>query len=215
MFKDRKDGGEKLAITLEKYRNSNALVLGIPRGGVETAYYVASHLNVEMSVVIARKLGYPSNPEAAFGAIAEDGSLYLSEFADYNITQEENNAILEYQRKEIKRRVNKFRQGKPLPDMTARTVILTDDGIATGATLFAAIMLCKKKNAGRIVVAAPISGEQMEQILLKQVDEVMILEKPSQYNAVSQGYETFDDLTDDEALTFIKKWNNENRIEHK
>ncbi|MBA4055508.1 MAG: phosphoribosyltransferase, partial [Marivirga sp.] len=124
MFKNRKDAAEKLALALAKYRNTNSLVVGIPKGGVETAFYVADYLNAEMSVVVTRKLGYPSNPEAAFGAIAEDGSLYISKIAIHDITQEEINQILKDQKKEITRRVNKLRSGEPLPDMNGRTVIL-------------------------------------------------------------------------------------------
>ncbi len=212
MFKNRQDAAEKLALTLEKYRNTDALVVGIPRGGVETAYYVARYLNADMTVVVTRKLGYPFNPEAAFGAVAEDGSVYMSPIAVHNLTQEEIDKILEKQKKEIRRRVNKLRKGEPLPDMNGRTVIITDDGIATGATLFATIMLCKKMNASKIIVAAPIAGERMEKTLLEQVDEVMILEKPYFYSAVSQGYETFDNLTDEEALGFINKWSQENKV---
>ncbi len=212
MFKNRQDAAEKLALALEKYRNTGALVVGIPRGGVETAYYVARYLNADMTVVVTRKLGYPFNPEAAFGAVAEDGSVYMSPIAGHNITQEEIDKILEKQKKEIRRRVNKLRKGEPLPDMNGRTVIIADDGIATGATLFATIMLCKKLNASKIIVAAPIAGERMEKTLLEQVDEVVILEKPYFYSAVSQGYETFDNLTDEEALGFINKRSQENQV---
>lgn len=212
MFKNRQDAAEKLALSLEKYRNTDALVVGIPRGGVETAYYVAKYLNADMTVVVTRKLGYPFNPEAAFGAVAEDGSVYMSPIAVHNLTQEEIDKILEKQKKEIRRRVNKLRKGEPLPDMNGRTVIITDDGIATGATLFATIMLCKKMNPSKIIVAAPIAGERMEKTLLEQVDEVVILEKPYFYSAVSQGYETFDNLTDEEALSFINKWIQENKV---
>ena len=203
MFRDRKDGGEQLAKALEKYGNSNVLVVGIPKGGVETAYYIAKHLNAELSVVITRKLGYPLNPEAAFGAVAEDGSLYISEVAGQTLTSVEMHEVLDVQKQEIQRRIKKLRRGRSLPEMKDRTVILVDDGIATGATLFATIELCKKRKAGKIVVAAPISGARMDTILRSKVDDVIILEKPSFYNAVSQGYENFDNLTDEEALSFL------------
>lgn len=209
MFIDRKDAGEKLGQALEKYRNSNALVLGIPRGGVETAYHVAKYLNAEMSLVITRKLGYPYNPEAAFGAVAEDGSLYIFDMARKNLPREEINAVLDQQKEEIKRRIQKLRRGKPLPELKGRTVIITDDGIATGATLFATIELCKKMQAGKIVVAAPISGKDMEEVLKTKVDDVVILEKPFFYSAVSQGYQDFHNLSDEEALAFMEKWDQE------
>lgn len=212
MFRDRKDAGEKLAHALEKYKNMDVLVLGIPRGGVETAYYVANYLNADLSVVITRKLGYPSNPEAAFGALAEDGSVYISEIAKYNLTEAEINEVLKEQQQEIRRRIKKLRQGRPLPDITNKIVIIVDDGIATGATLFATIGLCKNKKAGKIVVAAPIADARTEHILEGVVDDVVILETPSYYTAVSQGYEHFYNLTDQEALAFINKWEEERNM---
>ncbi len=209
MFEDRKDAGERLGRALEIYRNMNVLVLGIPRGGVETAYYVAKHLNAELSVVITRKLGYPTNPEAAFGAVAEDGSVYISETARFDVSKEEMNEALRQQREEIKRRIKKLRRGKPIPEIKDRIVIIVDDGIATGATLIATIDLCKKRMPAKIIAAAPIADEHMKAILQEMVDEVVILETPAFYSAVSQGYENFNNLTDDEALSFIETWEKE------
>ena len=209
MFEDRKDAGERLGRALEKYRNTNVLVLGIPRGGVETAYYVAKHLNAELSVVITRKLGYPTNPEAAFGAVAEDGSVYISDSARFDLSKEEMNEVLRQQKEEIRRRIKKLRRGKPIPEIRDRVVIIADDGIATGATLIATIDLCKRRMPARIIVAAPIAGERMEKILQEMVDEVVILETLSFYSAVSQGYENFDNLSDEDALSFIETWEKE------
>ena len=212
MFKNRRDAAEKLAHALDKYRNTNPLVLGIPRGGAETAYYVAKYLKAELALVITRKLGYPFNPEAAFGAVAEDGSVYISETGRHTITTDEMNDVLEEQKLEIQRRIQKLRRNKPLPNLKGRTVIITDDGIATGATLLATIALCKKSKAGKIVVAAPIAGQRINDILSEEVDDVIILEKPSLYGAVSQGYEDFYNLTEEEALAFVDKWEKEHSI---
>ncbi len=206
MFLNRKDAGEKLGRALERYRHQGVLVLGIPRGGVETAYYVADYLDAELSVVICRKLGYPINPEAAFGALAEDGSLYLDSMALEYLTDAEFQKVLDDQQREIQRRVITFRQGKPLPRMKGRTVIIVDDGVATGATLFAAIKLCKKSEVGKLVVAAPLSGSAMVHTLHKMVDDVVILENPYDFHAVSQGYAEFNNLTDEEALLFLSRW---------
>lgn len=210
MFRDRKDAAEQLGKALEKYRKSNPLVLGIPRGGVETAFYVAKHLNAEMSLVVTRKLGYPSDPEFAFGAVAEDGSLYLSDHASTNLSKAEIDDVIKSQKNEIKRRIQILRGGEALPNLKARTVIIVDDGIATGSTLFATIQLCKNKEAEKIIVAAPIAGEDMFDRLFRLVDEVIILETPPFYRAVSQGYSDFRNLTDEEALGFMKKW----KLEH-
>jgi predicted phosphoribosyltransferase len=213
MFRDRKDAAIRLAHALEKYRNTNALVLGIPRGGVETAYYVASYLNTEMSLVVSRKLGYRANPEAAFGAIAEDGSIYMAPTMRKEVSEAEVHHVLGEQKQEMQRRVQELRRGKPLPDMKDRTVILVDDGIATGATLIAAIDLCKNRGAGKIVVAAPIAGPRMEVLLSEMVDEVFILEAPEFYVAVSQGYEYFPSVEDEEVLAFMDKRERERRVQ--
>ena len=208
-FRDRKDAGEQLAMALEKYKNQNPLVIGIPRGGVETAYYVAKYLNAELTLIVTRKLGYPEDPEFAFGALAEDGSMYLSKMATVNLSEEARNEVIEKQKVEILRRIQKLRGGKPLPEIKGRTVIIVDDGIATGATLFATIMLCQNKKAGKIVVAAPVSGYEMLETLAEIVDDVVILENPYDYHAVSQVYDHFYTLTDEEALEFLEKWQKE------
>ncbi|MFD2201317.1 phosphoribosyltransferase [Shivajiella indica] len=210
MFRDRKDASIQLGEALEKYKNKNALVLGIPRGGAETAYYVAKHLKAEMALVVTRKLGHPENPEYAIGALAEDGSLYLSPEANIYLSKETIEDLKKDQEKEIQRRIQEFRHGNPLPALKNRTVIIVDDGIATGATLFATIMLCKNKKAGKIVVAAPVSGEGMSRKLNEMVDDVVILETPYQYRAVSQAYQNFFNLTDEEAMFFMEKWKKEN-----
>lgn len=212
MFLNRKDAGEKLGRALVRYRHPGVLVLGIPRGGVETAFYVAEYLDAELSVLIARKLGYPINPETAFGAVAEDGSLYLDAKAREYLTEEQIQEVLEDQQKEIQRRAKKFRQGRPLPGMQGRTVIIVDDGIATGATLLAAIKACKKHQAGKLVVAAPLSGNAMVQTLRDLVDDVIILEVLHDFHAVSQGYKEFNNLTDEETLAWLELWHERHRM---
>ena len=205
MFADRKDAALQLAQALDHYKGKNALVLGIPRGGAETAYYVARHLDAEFSLLISRKLGHPMNPEYAVGAIAEDGRIYISPYAKGEVSEDAVKSVAQEQKKEIERRIKILRKGKPLPELTGRTVILTDDGIATGATVFAAIEMCKKRHAGKIVVAAPVSGPDVEEQFRNKADEVVILEKPEFYHAVSQVYETFNQLSDEEAIEFLER----------
>jgi predicted phosphoribosyltransferase len=212
MFTDRKDAAVQLAKALEKYKDKNAVVLGIPRGGAETAFYVALHLHAELSLLISRKLGHPENPEYAFGAIAEDGSIYLNPSSSGQLSAETIQEVVNEQKKEITRRVTILRQGKPLPELKGRTVILVDDGIATGATIFAAIEMCKKRNAEKIIVAAPVSGYEMEEELAEKADEVVILEKPGDYFAVSQAYLSFYNLSDENALKFMQRWEKEKDV---
>lgn len=203
MFRDRADAARQLAIALEQYSGKDVLVLGIPRGGVEIAYYVARHLNADYSLIIIRKLGFPDNPEAAFGAIAEDGRVYLSEEGARSVTDEEMDRIIRAEKKEIARRIGILRDGKPLPELTGKTVIIVDDGIATGATIFSAIALCRKGNPSHLVVAAPIAGPEIKYQLQDKADDVVILETPPYFYAVGQGYENFENLTDAETAAFI------------
>ena len=207
MFANRTDAGERLAEALKKYHEEQPLILAIPRGGVVIGSIVAHELNADFSVIITRKLGLPTHPETAFGAIAEDKSLYLDPSVREMLSKEMIEEVIRKEEKEIKRRINQYRKGNPLPPLKDRTVILVDDGIATGSTLFVAIDLCKKQKAGKIIVAAPVSGTKVRDKLKSKVDEVVILEIPEDYYAVSQTYEDFKNLSDNETLQWIEKGN--------
>ena len=204
MFKNRIEAGKKLAEVLLPYRGENPLVLAIPRGGVVAGYYVAKRLRCEFSVVICRKLGFPKNPEAAFGAVAEDKSLYLNPRYRSVLNKETIENVMKKEAEEIKRRIKLYRKGEPLPEIRGRAIILVDDGIATGSTLLAALELCRKKGASRIIVAAPVSSEYMKEKLRNLVDEVIILETPHDFNAVSTFYEDFKSIDDAEVIKFVE-----------
>jgi putative phosphoribosyl transferase len=184
-------------------------VVGIPRGGVETAYYVAKYLNVEFSLIVSRKLPFPDNPEAGFGAIAEDGSIFfIEQFKGYlptRIVQQ----IIEEQKREAQRRVRAFRGSQPLPPMADRTVIIVDDGIAMGSTMRASVMLCRNRSAARVVVAAPVAAPETVDVFKRVADDVVILETPEYFQAVAQVYGHWYDLTDDEVLTILQRWHEE------
>jgi len=207
MFKDRKDAGRRLGRALEAYKDKDALVLAIPRGGVEVGYYVAEHLQAEFSIVIVRKLPLPANPEAGFGAIAEDGSIFLADRIAKEIPSEVSARIQDEQKQEIARRIRILRQERPLPAIEGRTVVLVDDGIAMGSTMQAAIILCKNKKPGKIVVASPVAGPPAVSSLSNVVDEIVILEQPRFFRAVAQVYENWYDVSDDEVIEIIRKTN--------
>ncbi|MBN1270759.1 MAG: phosphoribosyltransferase [Candidatus Aminicenantes bacterium] len=206
MFKNRKDAGNNLAFALDFYKGKNVLVLAIPRGGVEVGYQVAKHLGTDFSILISRKLPYPDNPEAGFGAVAEDGSTILLEDASLWIPDEEIKEIISHQIHEIRRRIKVLRKGKPLPEITGRTVILVDDGLAMGSTMRAAIELCRKKKAKKIVVAVPVAGGRIARELDKIVDETVILEVPRFFQAVAQVYLNWYDVSDEKVLNILEKW---------
>lgn len=210
-YTDRKGAAEYLAKELRSYKGRNPVILAIPRGGVEVGYYIAKELKCEFDVLVARKLGHPLQPEAAFGAIAEDDSLYLDPWSRKMVTKEIIENVIKREKKEVQRRVKAYRKGKVLPEIMDKTVILVDDGIATGSTLFAAIEYCEKQKVGKIVVAVPVSSPGMYEKLLDRVDEVVIPETPSGFYAVSQAYEQFSNLTDKKVLHFLEKSEKKNR----
>lgn len=203
MFKDRKDAGERLGRALERYKGKDVLVLGIPRGGVIVAYYIAKHLDAQLDVVVSRKLPYPHNPEAGFGAVAEDGGVFMFDYAKSELPRDVIDDIVKEQIREARRRVAVFRGKRPLPEMKGRTVILVDDGIAMGSTVRAALMLCRKRKAGRIVVAAPVSGPEVAREMESEADEVVVLEKPNYFQAVSHAYENWSDVSYGEVLDIL------------
>lgn len=211
MFKDRKDAGKKLAKALEKYKNKNVLVLAIPRGGVEVGYEVAKYLKADFSLLVSRKLPLPYHPEAGFGAIAEDGSSFIFDWAENELSSLEIEEIKKEQKQEIKRRIKVLRKGKPLPKISGRIVILIDNGLAMGATMIASIMLCRNKKAKKIIVALPVSGEDTAEEIKKMVDEIVVLEKPKFFSGVSQVYEHWHDVTDEEVLEIMKRYEKEKK----
>lgn len=206
MFTNRKQAALLLAQALEKYRDENVIVLGIARGGIETAYYVARQLNAELSFLIVQKLSHPQNLEYALGAMAEDGTVYYNPDKEIKVSLEMLDNIEEQQQREIEHRKHLFRKVQVFPEIKNRTVIIVDDGIATGATIFAAIRMCKQKGAAKIVVAAPVCAKSTESKLMNEADEVIILKNPGQFFAVGQFYDSFRDLSDQEAMEFLKKW---------
>lgn len=205
LFKDREDAGRQLAAYLDPlYRDSDPLILGIPRGGVEVACYVARELGAELSLLVSKKLPLPSRKEFGIGAISEEHTVYVSPEGRHLLSSEALQEVIELQMEEVSRRVRKYRHGAPLPEMSGRTVILVDDGIATGVTLVPALWLCRKKDAAQIVIAAPVSGTTFDQNL-RQADRIEVLFQPSPFYAVGQVYDVFGDLHDEEMLALLEK----------
>jgi predicted phosphoribosyltransferase len=206
MFLNREDAGNKLAKALKEYKLKHPLVLGIPRGGVEVGYHVAVELNSDFDIIVIRKLGHPQQPEAAFGALAEDGSLYLDPWSKKYLTKDMIENVIAREKKEIRRRIKTYREGEELPDLKGRTIILVDDGIATGSTVFAAINMCRKLNPRKLIVAAPVSARSQVSKLAVKADEVVVLDKKRNLMAVSQAYKNFANLSDNEVTHFMNQW---------
>jgi len=205
MFKNRKDAGQKLAESLQIYKEEDPLVFAIPRGGVELGYEVSKLLDADFSLLICRKLPFPFNTESGFGAMAEDGSLYINELAAASVSHKEIEQIIIQQSLEIKRRIQTLRGGRPLPSIKGRSVILVDDGIAMGSTMHVAVELCRKEGAKKIIVAVPVASRQAIEKFSQMADEVVVLESPVNFYAVAQVYENWYDVSDKEVLEFFKR----------
>lgn len=210
MFENREDAGKQLARALGRYRSEGVLVLAIPRGGVQVAYEVAAYLDAELSLIVVRKLPLPHNPEAGFGAIAEDGSTFIVEEARRALPAQTVKRILEEQAREVERRIEVLRQGDPLPEIAGRTVILVDDGIAMGSTMRAAIEACRNQKAGQVVVAVPVASPRVVRELgdggSASADQVVALEQPLLFRAVAQVYREWYDVSDAEVLAIMARW---------
>ncbi len=214
IFSDRREAGSELGKLLEPdYKDKNALILTIPRGGVVVGYEVAKILHAELSVVITKKLPHPLQEELAIGAVAEDGSLFVTSYAG-SIDSETFRHIIATQKKEIDSRIRRFRKGKPLPEMANRIVIIVDDGIATGSTIVPAIKLCKARKAAKVIVAAPVSGVRYAKEIDELADEVIVLEQPDDFYAVGQVYQDFHHLSDKEVTDTLNAFEEELNGEH-
>ena len=207
LFDDRADAGRQLAQSLAQWRErADVIVLGIPRGGVIVAAEIARDLSAPLDVIICHKLGAPGNSELAIGAVAADGTLYLND----EIVEELRipHSFIERERheqlREIKRREELYRQGRPPRAVEGQVVILVDDGIATGATTIAALRALRHQHPARLVLAVPVAPAVMAQPLAAECDEIVILSMPESFAAVGWFYDHFDQVTDEqvvEALT--------------
>ncbi|MEW5895933.1 MAG: phosphoribosyltransferase family protein [Candidatus Omnitrophota bacterium] len=207
MFLDRKDAGEKLAENLNKFENaSNTVVMAIPYGGIIIGSIVADRLNIPFEMLIVRKLPLPYNSESGFGAVSEDGSVYIIDEAAYMLPENDIRRIQAEQIEEVKKRKKMLRNNRELPELRGKTVILIDDGLAMGSTMRVAVCCCRFKRADRIVVAVPVAGEEVAGEFERLVDEVVVLEKPKNFRAVAQVYQNWHDVSEEEARATLRHY---------
>ena len=207
MFFDRDDAGRKLAHALGDLP-SDALILGIPRGGVVVARATADELQLPLDVLVVRKLGAPHNPELAIGAIGPNGAITL----DQDVLQALPNVSSEYieqvaagELSEISRRLEIYRGDEPFPDVRDRAAVVVDDGIATGSTARAALRWLRAQGADPIVLAVPVAPEQAAYEFKDEADRIVILASPQHFFAVGQWYDNFDQVTDDEVVAALQQ----------
>ncbi|WP_227370232.1 phosphoribosyltransferase [Halomonas sp. M20] len=208
-FANRLAAGRALAKRLFAYAGSETLVLGLPRGGVPVAAEVARELKAPLDVMVVRKLGVPGHEEFAMGAIASGDVTVLDEalVKRLSIDEQRLQAVIDKERRELNRREASYRGERPYPDLEGRQIILVDDGIATGASMRAAIQAVRRLGAKRLVLAVPVAPQETLEQLAGEVDEVVCVATPDHFHAVGQWYIDFGQTTDAEVHECLEKHN--------
>ncbi len=205
-FADRQDAGRQLAQKLAVYKNHpDAIVIGLPRGGVVTAAEVANELKLPLDIVVPRKIGAPSQKELAVGAITQDGQIVWNEaiVKSLRITPEDVKETIAKETSEAQRRLKLYRQDRPPLILKDKIVLLVDDGIATGATMRAAIVYAKQQGAKRIVAATPVATVDTLELIEKEVDELVSVLLPKIFLGISAFYDSFGQTEDDEVIALM------------
>lgn len=207
-FEDRIDAGRQLAWALRKYADRpDVVVLGLPRGGVPVAYEVARALHAPLDIMVVRKLGVPGHEELAMGAVASGNVLVRNEqvINELEISEEVLNAVASDEISELDRRERVYRGSRPQPEIRGKTVIVVDDGIATGSTMRAAVSALNHLEPSQIVVATPVAARETCQSFHMQADELVCLTEPVSLYAVGAWYANFEPTSDQEVRTLLKK----------
>ena len=208
LFRDRHDAGRRLAQRLLHYKEAkDTIVIALPRGGVVVGYDISMALRLPLDVLITRKLGTPWNPELAMGALAETGYRHMNEevIREYRVSKKDLDEEIRRQNCEIDRRIQRYRGGRALSSLKGQTVILVDDGIATGATFFATLGALVKSETARVVAAVPVAPPRIVIELKTLVDEVVVLHTSEWFFGIGQFYKKFPQVEDEEVITCLDK----------
>lgn len=206
MFENRTDAGERLADRLEREGVEADLVLAIPRGGLPVGRAVADRLGLPLDVVSARKIGAPGNPELAVGAVASDGTVWLNDrLVDrLGVGRDYLDRAIDRERAAAREKVDRYRGDRPPLDVDGLTVLLVDDGLATGATATACVRLLREAGAERVVVAVPVAPPGTVERLADDADDVVAVETPASFRSVGGRYRSFDQVSDEEAIDSLR-----------
>jgi putative phosphoribosyl transferase len=207
LFADRIDAGRQLAERLGDLRIEDAVVLGLPRGGVPVAAEVARALDAPLDVIVVRKLGAPSQPELAMGAIGEMGARVLDEpvLRHLRLTVDELQAVEDRERAELERRVARLRRGRPRVALEGRVAIVVDDGLATGSTARVACRVARELGARRVVLAVPVAAAESIRAGIAEADEIVCVATPERFLAVGHHYRDFSPTSDDEVIAALDR----------
>ncbi len=206
MFRNREEAGRTLAEKLSHYRNDpTGLILALPRGGVAVGYQLSLALHVPLDVFITRKIGAPGNPEYAIGAVAETGARYLNQEAisSFDLSRHELERLIHAQEIEIARRRDLYRQGRPLPQLTGRTVFLVDDGIATGSTFLASALAIRSLQPRHLVGVIPVGPPSTMREVQAHVNELIVLMTPDPFYAVGDFFVDFTQVEDRDVVEYL------------
>lgn len=209
MFQDRLQAGRMLSeyLTVNKHNLSDVVVFALPRGGIVVADPIAKHYKTTLYPLVVRKIGAPGHEEFAIGALGEEDEIIMNNdvIVQHGFNWEDIEPIVDKERKELARRIETYRDGKPLPDVKNKTVLIVDDGLATGTTMEVCVKLLKKKLAKSVLVTVPIASKGAIGRLEKEADEVICLSSPPVFMAVGQFYESFPQVSDDEVLKILEE----------
>ncbi len=206
IFKERRDAGHRLAKALSEFEaKPQTIILALPRGGVVVGYEVAAALNLPLDIICPRKIGAPFSPELAIGAVTETGESILSDdlIKILGVSETYIRDAIVQEKEEAIRRLAYYRQKRPPRVLKGKTVILVDDGIATGSTMRAAIKMCRTEGVHRLVLAVPVAPPDTLKRIKQEVDQVICLLAPSSFQAVGQFYSHFDQTSDDEVIALL------------
>lgn len=204
-FADRRVAGRELAVQLHRFRGLDAVVLGLPRGGVPVAYEVSRELGAPLDVLVVRKLGVPYQPELGFGAIGEGGVRLLNQsvLPHVRVSSRDIAAVESAERAELERRVRRYRGDRPRIPLMGRVALIVDDGFATGSTARAAALVARAQGVARVVLAAPVGASDTVAELRRYADDVVCLGTPVPFFAVGGGYLSFPQTADEEVCSLL------------
>ena len=205
MFTDRTDAGEQLAVAVRRSAFEADVVLGIPRGGLPVARPVADELDVALDVVVASKVGAPNNPELAVAAVADDGTTWRNDslVGKLDLPSGYLDDEIPHERRAAREKFRRYREGRPPISLGGKNVCIVDDGLATGATMFACVERVRAAGADGVAAAVPVGSPRTADELERKVDSLVLLERPRSFRAVGQFFGDFSQVSDEEAMAYL------------